>query len=99
MTTKDPMRPDWGKAIGLLLLAIIICFNLAYCALVAVGVDRINKPVFRKTNMTEAQLDALVHFVRREAEFAEERAKGKNPSPRDVKYSEEEFRDAMRDER
>jgi hypothetical protein len=47
--------------------------------------------------MTEEQIEALIEFVRREATFAEIRAKGMNISPRQVTESSEELRRELRE--
>ena len=99
MTTKKSNDYKVGVIIGLLILILVIAFSIAYCA----GAAAKGKPpalsTYNETEMKEDQIDALVQFVRREAEFAEMRAKGQHPSFKEVREAEEDLREALRDER
>ena len=99
MTTKKSNDYNIGVIIGLLILILVIAFSIAYCAGAQTRATPIAPSTYNETEMKEDQIDALVQFVRREAEFAEMRAKGQHPSFKEVREAEEDLREALRDER
>jgi uncharacterized alpha-E superfamily protein len=99
MTTKKSNDYNVGVIIGLLILIVVIAFSIAYCAGALARATHIAPVTNNEMNMKEDQINALIQFVRREAEFAEMRAKGQHPSFKDVREAEEDLREALRDER